>query len=228
MLNSYEEIRTFYADVFAQYGDQPEGAAWANNVEHWARLRLATKLIKLMNNGGGLPNRILEIGCGWGILPTMWAYDKETVVGYTGVDVTDVYIDRAQFLFYKESGHVFVNQAFQDFPVVQPYGLTVAIGVIAWQPKLTVTELLIKQYDATSPGGLMLFTYLPGEPLAPPEINILRSMLGVKQWCETAGYAKSGERMIIFKKDGVTDRDREMADAIAQAEEDDRIEDGIE
>lgn len=201
MLNSYEEIRAFYADVYAQYGDQPEGAAWANKAEHYDRLRLATNLVKIMHHGPryGLPRRVLEIGCGWGILPTVWAMDGDTVGEYTGVDVTDVYIDRAQFHFYGEPNHVFVNTAFQDFPVVEPYGLTIAIGVIAWQPKLTVTELLVKQYDATSSGGLMLFTYLPGEPLAPMEINILRTQLGVKEWCEVAGYAKSGERMVIFK-----------------------------
>lgn len=200
MLNTYEDIRAFYADVYMQYGDKPTGAAWASNLEHYDRLRLATRAIKLMYGGGGLPNRILEIGCGWGILPLLWDRDGEKVNEYTGVDVTDVYIGRAQFHFYKESNYVFVNQAIQDFPIVDPYGLTIAIGVIAWQPKLTATDILTKLYDATAPGGLMLFTYLPGEPIAPAEVNILRSMLGVKQWCEIAGYAKSGERMIVFKR----------------------------
>lgn len=221
MLNSYEEIRTFYSDVFAQYGEQPEGAAWADRAEHFNRLKLATNAVKLMNNCNGLPVRILEVGCGWGILPIRWAYDNERVEEYTGIDVTDVYIGRAQFLFYKEPSHVFINTAIQDFPIVDPYGLTVAIGVIAWQPKLTATTILADMWHATAPGGLMLFTYLPGEPLAPPEINILRTQLGVKESCEFRGYAKSGEHMVIFKKSGLTDRDREMAEAIAKAEQED-------
>lgn len=199
MLRNHGEIESFYREQLKQWGMTPRGLAWADGPEHYQRLWLAQRLVTIVY--GRVPSRVLEVGCGYGVLPQYWEEAGDHVLEYTGVDLVAEAIERAASVYRKDPTKVFVCEPFEDFAVLEPYSLTVAIGVIAWQPSATAKAILMKMWGATKPGGLMLFTYLPGEPLVSQEINILRSMLSVRKWIETAGYAKSGERMVIFQKE---------------------------
>lgn len=198
MLHTHDEIIQFYREAFDEYGPTPRGAAWADAGEQHDRTMGALKLVQVLRNS--IPSRVLEVGCGYGFLPAVWKELKQHFK-YTGVDLYEDYIRYAQSRFYKDPDAVFVCEPFEDFPIDNlKYGLTLAIGTIAWQPKDTGIAMLRKLWDATTENGVMLFTYLPGNPFVPMEINILRTQFSVTRYIDFSGYAASGEHMVAFQK----------------------------
>jgi SAM-dependent methyltransferase len=205
MLDSPDGIVEFYRDSLATHGPTPEGMAWRDSSTHYRRLHDAMYLCMVLDKKFcSNPYRILDVGCGIGLLPQEWRLEQHQGVTYHGLDLVSEYIDEARRRNGHYANHVFWCGDLAGFGVVDQYNLTLAIGTIAWQPEEVVYKILNKMWELTKPGGIMLFTFLPHAPLSVFDVNYLKRTLGVDRDLMYSGYVISGEIMVAFeKKEGV-------------------------
>jgi SAM-dependent methyltransferase len=201
MLDDVEKTRNFYLDRASKEGFTPRGMGWSDTDTHDRRLTAIDKIITRLLLRPYPIKRILDVGCGYGLLPQHWGLVKWHNVTYHGVDLVEEYIDEARYRnrFYADG--VFMCEDFMELPIIEPYDVTLAIGTIAWQPKETAIEILSKMWKNTVSGGVMVFTYVPGNPLADAEVRrIVNITFGAKEWLMYQGYAKSGEAIVAMIK----------------------------
>jgi SAM-dependent methyltransferase len=206
VLDSPDDIVEFYRDALAEHGPTPEGMAWRDSETHHRRLHDALYLCLILEKRvkfGSKPYRILDVGCGIGLLPSEWRLQEYEGLTYHGIDLVPEYIEEARRRNGLFANHVFWCGDLADYGVVDQYNITLAIGTIAWQPEEVVYKILTKMWELTKPGGTMLFTFLPNAPLSVFDVNYLKRTLGVDRDLMYSGYVASGEIMVAFTKKGV-------------------------
>jgi 2-polyprenyl-3-methyl-5-hydroxy-6-metoxy-1,4-benzoquinol methylase len=196
-LDSIDEVRAFYLKAYKIYGSTARGMHWTDEDTHYLRLLMAQNFVMATS----IPRtRILDVGCGVGMLPAVWKVLSGEMV-YHGIDVVQEYIDEARSRYNWSSNYVFVNESLDDFVCLEPYYVTAAIGVFAWQPADVVREMIRKLWRYTAANGAMVFTYLDGNPLHKAEMRmVVKNLPDVSETIEYSGYAVSGESMIVLTK----------------------------
>jgi SAM-dependent methyltransferase len=196
-LDSIDEVKAFYLKAYKTYGSTARGMHWTDEDTHYLRIHMAQSLVVAT----GTPRtRILDVGCGVGMLPLIWRVMSGKMV-YHGIDPVQEYIDEARSSHSWSSNYVFVNESLDDFVCLEPYYVTAAIGVFAWQPADVVREMIRKMWEYTAAQGAMVFTYLDGNPLHRAEMRmVVKSLPHVSETIEYSGYAVSGESMVVLTK----------------------------
>lgn len=201
MLDDRDAVVKFYQDNLAEHGYTPRGMAWRDEPTHYQRLYDAMYLTMVLEKRFGVKTwRVLDVGCGIGMLPKEWRLKTYPSVTYHGIDLVPEYIDKARDVNADYPDAVFWCGDLQDYTILEPYHVTLAIGTIAWQQEETVYNILTKMWQNTKEGGIMLFTFLPSAPLSMFDVNIMKRQFGVERHIYYSGYTPTQEIMVAFQK----------------------------
>lgn len=205
MLDSEDKIRSFYQDSLSKHGMTPKGMAYADVKTHFTRLQKVREIVEMLAKYS-TPDNILDVGCGYGLLPMEWeaeGYMRPSETVYHGIDVVPEYLNDAIRLheshphccFYLAN---YLDQMFDD----AVFDITLAIGTFAWQPLDTVMEMIEKMWQETMHGGVMVFNNLPDMPIPFATVRWLRGHLGASEFLWYDGYSSTvpGEGIAAYVK----------------------------
>jgi len=88
----YAEVEAYYADRLARHGATPRGVDWSCAATQWLRF---VQLLKVCSFGA--PFSLIDLGCGYGALPTFLAErHADAEIDYLGIDLSPAMIARAR------------------------------------------------------------------------------------------------------------------------------------
>jgi len=202
MLNTPGEVRDFYRKTYAEHGPSPRGMAWGDTKTHYKRvMRIHHLLVSL-----DVPmNRILDVGCGVGLVHNLWglAYKERT---YHGVDLVPEFIEEARAGISKDPKAIVVCEDFMDWVNIDPFSVALGIGTFAWQTSDAVRSMLYKMWGMVGASGALAVTLIPDNPLPMNEVRRLKGTLDAKEMLLYNGYSDRLDEhiVILVKKDAET------------------------
>lgn len=231
MLNTPEQVRQFYQGNYYKHGPNPEGMAWGERTTHYKRVVVIQRLLQSLD----IPmNRILDVGCGIGLVHNLWGLQYKPGV-YHGVDLVPEYVEEAKKNLVPDENAIVTCENFMEWESINPFSVTLAIGTFAWQPMDVVRGMIYKMWDLTSSWGAMVFTLIPDAPIPVAEIRWLKGTLGAAETLTYTGYSnRLNEHIVVFVRGernqrnwGENKHQEELENEVMRGEHDDREEEGV-
>jgi SAM-dependent methyltransferase len=206
MLHTPADVEAFYARTFHEHGPNARGMSWTDSRSHSVRLRRLHDLIQAVRGKSYDYSKILDVGCGIGMVPLHWGLSLHESVFYYGVDLVREYITEAQMTVRSGNSSIirFEHADLMNWRDTRGYDVTLAIGTFAWQPYDTVMKIIKRMWEYTSPGGVMAMTYLPDRPLSSATVKWLNIHLVASEHLLYGGYINHNPECIaIYKKKNI-------------------------
>lgn len=131
MMNSPEILKTHYKNCFLKYGDNHLGADWPKEKDLCTRYDVMLSIVKDINQ----KNKILDFGCGTGMLYNHILSKNMTQIEYHGIDINDVLIEKAKSK-YKDTSFL-VADINQDSSILSDYDYVICNGIFTEKLQLS-------------------------------------------------------------------------------------------
>ncbi len=118
--NILDGVREYYSQKIISHGTTSQGVDWNSKESQYLRFRQLCKVIDKQQDYS-----ILDYGCGYGELVNFLTEEANTFTRYTGFDISDEMIAKAETLFGKTNRKISFTNALSD----NVYDYVVASGI---------------------------------------------------------------------------------------------------
>lgn len=129
---SPEVIKNHYKKCFIQHGDNHLGADWTKEKDLHTRYDIMLSIINKSAN----ENKILDFGCGTGMLYDYICSKDIKNIAYNGIDINEILIEKAKFKF--KNINFKIGDIVKQPDVLENYDYIICNGVFT--EKLTLTH----------------------------------------------------------------------------------------